>query len=563
MVTLVLALAAGEGVKGGFECDPSGVSHFNMPEKALDCIAPINPDDLRAHAADYGREMDKDSGSIWDFRMVGSSDPSREKTTFGAAADCDEQLNPGMCKYNVCQQGGAVRSLLTAAYGAVVGLAKPRKTDQQARALAFGARANARNLPGLLGVTKVVIDTTQCVLTDNDGVRCEWGKRMATMAHPASDDGELTCLRGLGIHRDTDSPYGLHALIHTGVGHTVTLFYIDGKWCALIFPAGVCGYILNRSLTRNNLHLVPAHSFPSFSTIIDCCVYAGQTATKVGQAKLCDIVTRLRQRSAAFGRTAAVTLMQYPVFPRATRRSILSLIQSMRGQQGYFAAVKNSGLSVSEYHRKMSKAGVAAGAKKYGLSESEYLSQNGKAGVDAGAKKYGLSESEYLSQNGKAGVVAGAKKSGLSVSDYRRKNGSEGFARAVKNSGLSVSEYVTGNRMGEAGQFIRDLYNGDLLCGDQLFSGSKDEQMCMDLLSQIMLYKYEDPLPRIGLDDLHFLYTHQPVYTNGQSLEAAGDFTWKQIRKAHNKFHESCTFEQGEAEEEPVPKRRALAVVEE
>jgi hypothetical protein len=75
MVTLVLALAAGEGVKGGFECDPSGVSHFNMPEKALDCIAPINPDDLRAHAADYGREMDKDSGSIWDFRMVGSSDP--------------------------------------------------------------------------------------------------------------------------------------------------------------------------------------------------------------------------------------------------------------------------------------------------------------------------------------------------------------------------------------------------------------------------------------------------------------------------------------------------------
>ena len=36
-------------------------------------------------------EMDKDSGSIWDFRMVGSSDPSREKTAFGAATDCDER----------------------------------------------------------------------------------------------------------------------------------------------------------------------------------------------------------------------------------------------------------------------------------------------------------------------------------------------------------------------------------------------------------------------------------------------------------------------------------------
>eukprot|EP01047_Picozoa_sp_COSAG01_P013651 COSAG01_NODE_647_length_14531_cov_61.773489_17_plen_321_part_00 len=320
----------------------------------------------------------------------------------------------------------------------------------------------------------------------------------------------------------------------------MTLFYIDGKWCALIFPAGVCGYILNRSLTRNNLHLVPAHSFPSFSTIIDCCVYAGQTATKVGQAKLCDIVTRLRQRSAAFGRTAAVTLMQYPVFPRATRRSILSLIQSMRGQQGYLAAVKNSGLSVSEYHRKMNKAGVAAGAKKYGLSESEYLSQNSKAGVAAGAKKYGLSESEYLSQNGKAGVAA-----------------------AVKNSGLSVSEFQTKNRIGEAGQFIRDLYNGDLVCGTQLFSSSKNEQICMDLLSQIMLYKYEDPLPRIAIDDLRFLYTHQPVYTNGQSLEAAGDFTWTQITKAHRNFHNRCTFEQGETDEEPVLKRRALAVVEE
>lgn len=238
--SLTTALTAGVDVKEGFQRDRHGVYHYNMPAAALACIALLNPDDLRKHAENYAQEIDKDSGSSLIWGMVGCTDPNRIKTPCGAAFDDNEQLDPSMCKYNVCQQGGAVRSLLTPTYGATgqQGLAKARDTDQQARALAFRPGANARNLPGLLGITEVVIGATQAVLTDADDVKCEWVKRMATMSHPASDAG-LISTKGLGIHRDKDSPYALHALVHTGEGHSATLFYIDGKWSALIFVAGV------------------------------------------------------------------------------------------------------------------------------------------------------------------------------------------------------------------------------------------------------------------------------------------------------------------------------------
>jgi hypothetical protein len=241
-----LARSARIGHRKAFQRTEGGVFHDGMPLEALRHIVPIDQATLNAAQSDWLVDTTHTGEDTkLERRIVGSTDPRRDRTTKGCAAP-NECLDGTKCKYHVAESGEVTRQAC-ADHPRVM----PPTCDT------VPEHVNPAHQTHVFAGMRVVVTAIADQFGLQDDQAIELARRCCIMCHPAAP--VLSSKKGLGIHIDNTCAYNVQAVVRTSNGWSFCLFFIAGKWCALCYPPGVSGYLISRSLTIKHFHLVPAH----------------------------------------------------------------------------------------------------------------------------------------------------------------------------------------------------------------------------------------------------------------------------------------------------------------